>query len=78
MSLLTSRISLYPNPTAGNVTVSIEGADVRELQLLDLYGRVVLRLSLSAQRAVTLDLSALPQGVYILRAGATARRIIKK
>lgn len=71
-------LDLWPNPTSGMLTVSLEGSNVRELQLLDLYGRTLLRVPVNACRNVDIDLSDLPQGIYILCAGAYAHRVVKR
>lgn len=68
-------LTLYPNPTAGRLTL---GLTVSEVVVYDMLGHELLRRSDTS----TLDLSALPQGVYMLRLtlpGATAtRRVVKQ
>lgn len=68
-------LTLYPNPTAGRLTL---GLAVSEVVVYDMLGHELLRRS----DVNTLDLSALPQGVYMLRLtlpGATAtRRVVKQ
>lgn len=68
-------LTLYPNPTAGQLSL---GLAVSEVVVYDMLGHELLRRS----DVSTLDLSALPQGVYMLRLtlpGATAtRRVVKQ
>jgi hypothetical protein len=68
-------LTLYPNPTAGQLGL---GLAVSEVVVYDMLGHELLRRS----DVSTLDLSALPQGVYMLRLtlpGATAtRRVVKQ
>ena len=75
-SLLTpnSSLTIYPNPTAGTVTVSV----TRNLEatILDRSGRTVAGISLSAG-INKVDLSALPAGVYMLRAEGNVTKIVK-
>ena len=68
-------LTIYPNPTAGEVRFS---TTVTEIVVYDVLGHEVLRLS----NASSLDLSLLPQGIYMLRlmlpGSATTRRIVKQ
>ncbi len=67
------RVSVFPNPTAGWVVV--EGAGVRSAQVdvLDVVGRRVATEQPTAER-VTIDLSAVPAGVYVVRVRAGGAR----
>jgi polyhydroxybutyrate depolymerase len=59
-------LAVFPNPTAGNITVRV--ADLEQLAVLDLSGREVLRMQVAHSDLVQLDLSALAPGPYVLRA----------
>lgn len=61
-------VNVYPNPATDRVTV--EGCDTR-LSLFDIYGREV------ATGRGSLDIRALPQGVYLLRVGGAYVKVIK-
>ena len=69
-------LRLYPNPASGPVT--IDNCPAGDIQLLDLYGRTLLRQQHHGNGQVTLDLSALPTGLYLLRCGDTTARIVKQ
>ena len=72
---------LYPNPTSGEVTVGVDG----EVQAIIIYTPMGLPvggwrlLSIGADR-VTLDLSPLPAGTYILHIqtpmGVSTKRLV--
>ncbi|MFT6000046.1 MAG: hypothetical protein ACI81P_002506 [Neolewinella sp.] len=70
-------ISLFPNPTSSELTLRFEGASPAkgQVQLLDLYGRVVLQNPLVVGRQEsTFNLETLPAGVYfvnVLEGGVT-------
>ncbi|WP_420456874.1 endonuclease [Rubrivirga sp.] len=72
-------LAVFPNPTAGRVVV--EGAGLRgaEVEVLDVVGRRVAWARAAADR-YTVDLSAAPPGVYVVRVtvgGAVAvRRVV--
>ncbi len=66
-------LSLWPNPAHG--TVRLSSAAPGPVQLLDAVGRVV-RTSHVAPGTSNLDLSGLPPGLYTVRAGTQARRLV--
>ena len=71
-------VAVYPNPSAGRVTVEAEGARELRAEVVDLLGRRV-RLAAAAPGAgrLSLDLGDTPVGVYVVRVaadGATATR----
>lgn len=64
----TSAWNVFPNPAAGNTTVSWRAElSVAELQLFDLAGRVLRSVRPVGGQAVSLPLTGLPAGVYALR-----------
>ena len=73
--LETAALTLYPNPTAGQFSL---GLTVTEVVVYDMLGHEVMRRT----NVSTLDLSAFPQGVYMLRltlpAATTTRRVVKQ
>lgn len=58
-------ISIFPNPSAGKFTVRSHYADA-ELEIYNLFGEKIYSRELPASR-VELDLSLLPNGVYVLK-----------
>ena len=68
-------LQVWPNPTAGLLTVKLPVE--ADLQVYDMMGRQLMRRH-AAEGTLTLDLSSLPQGVYLLRAAGYVSRIVKK
>lgn len=73
-------IGIYPNPTAGKLTISLPealAASAPRVRISDLMGRVVKELSLPATGEV--DLSALPAGTYLVNVGGqqVRSRVVK-
>ena len=73
-------LSLWPQPARDRVSVSVRGVAGRDLALTvrDLQGRELLRRSVFSSAAIgthTMDVSALPRGLYLLVAddGRTTR-----
>ena len=75
------QFSLSPNPASGTVTVeTAEGAEM--VEIVDMAGCVVHSQATphSAPQPLTLDISALPSGVYLVRLstpqGSALRKLI--
>ncbi|RYU78302.1 T9SS type A sorting domain-containing protein [Hymenobacter persicinus] len=77
-------VSCYPNPTAGLMTLAVQGpARAIALELVDALGRPVLQQQVSHRGGATqhpLDLQSLTKGMYLLRltteGQTTSRRIV--
>jgi hypothetical protein len=62
-------MQVSPNPATDLLLISFaNGNGVKQVELLDLTGRVVLAEPVNGQAQVTVSLEALPAGVYLLRA----------
>jgi hypothetical protein len=72
-------LNLYPNPANDKVTLQIEGTFVLEnIVVVNQLGQVVMKEELSGGlKTKTLDVSNLPVGYYILRAGTSGGQIAK-
>ncbi len=74
-------VKVYPNPTNGMVHVCAELQPVIEMQVFDMYGRMLLQKNVS-EKDFSVDLSAYSAGTYILRLvtdkGVKASKIVKK
>jgi hypothetical protein len=75
-------LSLYPNPTAGNVHMSLQiAAEKVEIQVLDMTGRVVYiaNESVSLQKLEKdINLESVNRGVYTVLISANGNKISKK
>ena len=71
--------SLFPNPTSGKLTVALPQAITAEalrVRIMDLTGRVMLETKLPVTGE--LDLSALPNGTYMVTVGAGQQQVTRK
>ena len=59
-------ILVFPNPSNGKVFISTESQTVSELQVFDIFGRMILQKS-AGEREFSIDLSDYDAGTYILR-----------
>ena len=66
-------LSVYPNPANGRLTVS--GTDGAEAHLYTLSGRCVASLRVKPE-GTALDIASLPAGIYVLRLGHHAVRVV--
>ncbi len=83
---LNIQIGLYPNPTTGEITISIENSIQKEIDVLILnsIGQVVKVISANdfSNTKTTLDLSNFANGVYFVQVimdnGTAMKRLIKR
>ena len=76
---LDGKLIAYPNPTAGDLTVHLNGQQrFSALQLTDLTGRVLYRESGLDTNRRNIALSALPNGVYTLTVTTDAGVVHRK
>ena len=78
----TGKLFVYPNPVADELTVEIDTKGESEVEIISITGAVVIKLRVTG--AAVANLSALPNGVYIVQAKALTgdiigtRRIVKQ
>jgi PKD repeat protein len=87
---LESAITVYPNPTAGELKImnyvagqARNDAGIGNIEIYDVFGKRVasvetLRATSLQQPTTTLDISHLPSGVYFIRIQTTTGIVIKK
>jgi len=67
--------SIYPNPSKGVVTISGLKSDAQNYELFNLQGKLIMKgIALSGQ--VTLDLSGLDNGMYLIRSGSDTGKLV--
>ena len=74
-------VSIYPNPTASDVTLDLSGLNARTVELFSMSGQL-LRTVVPTDETMTLSLSEYAAGVYFVRIqtdnGITTQKIVKK
>ena len=70
---MEENLVVYPNPASDRIAIETAGLG-EQVVLYDLLGRVVSRARLSSGKA-SLDVAALPLGVYVVRVGGKSRLI---
>ena len=72
---LPSRVLLFPNPVTTQLTVT--GAEGMKINLLDLSGKLLQSVP-AWDRSTYINVSSLPQGVYLLQVGEQVVKFIKQ
>lgn len=62
----SEKLSIYPNPTTGNVNLKYENT-IYGAQVINLNGQIVKSVEFKASAPTVLDLSTLDEGLYFLR-----------
>jgi hypothetical protein len=72
-------LSIYPNPSKGTVTINFGDQPIQQLQVLNILGEEVYSQTLTPNnQQVTLDLSALKNGMYLVRMNSDEQTITRK
>lgn len=75
MELTENEFSIYPNPTNGLFTIDFNDDSVAsEVEISDLFGNVVLRISASSKTVV--DTKDLVAGTYFVKAGSKIKKVV--
>lgn len=71
-------ISIFPNPAKHTLLVNSSTNDLKNLEVLNLFGQTVLKLNNeNKQSHLSLDISSLATGTYILKTGEMKFRFVK-
>jgi len=73
-----SSFTIYPNPTSGTLNLKIPEVLNQEMQLLvfDLHGRLLIKKAV--EEGVSMDISSLKSGMYLLGISSSARTVYKQ
>jgi hypothetical protein len=74
-------VSIYPNPTASDVTLDLSGLNAKTVELFSMNGQL-LSTVVPTDETMTLSLSQYANGIYFVRIhsdkGITTQKIVKK
>gem|GEM_PF-2309742 len=74
------QLILFPNPTTGRITLTGFDTAIPEISLFTLTGQKVFDMGEAGERwsgySLTLDLSHLPGGIYLLQSGDEVKRVV--
>jgi hypothetical protein len=66
VTTVSGDVRIYPNPTAGILTVELRNSNSKSIEVIDITGRVVLA-NVTRDEFSTLNISALSNGVYYVK-----------
>jgi hypothetical protein len=58
--------SVFPNPTNDNITISFSEPKTVDVSVVDLLGKSLLASKIIRQKSITMNISSLPKGVYMV------------
>jgi hypothetical protein len=72
-------LSIYPNPTDSklNVDLPLKAGEQAKLTVLDMTGRILAQSTMKAARG-SIDVSRLPEGVYMLHAKMPGGKVLSQ
>ena len=73
-----SKISLYPNPTSGTVTVVSPNSPITRIQVTDIRGRKVNSLNGNNQNTISFSVETLQNAMYFIKIQTQKGSIIKR
>ena len=79
--LKSSPINVYPNPTNSQITIEGSKAEIAKLRIYDLHGqdvRSLIKIEESSDFRLTLDISNLRKGMYLIKTSTAITKIFKQ
>ena len=76
-ALSEANLSIYPNPTQEQITISRGLEEEQEVVIYDQLGRVVHTLNIQGL-STQIDISDLPSGLYLVRVGTQTQKLLKR
>ena len=76
-----SEVTIYPNPTNGQVTILGSKSELEEIKLFNAFGQIISANSFNVsynEASTIIDLSSLRQGMYYIKTTTTANKVFKK
>jgi len=63
---IKNKLSIYPNPSSGKVTIKIEGVSNNSLEIYDIMGRKIMN-KVNFKNEYRINLTRHPKGIYLLK-----------
>jgi hypothetical protein len=73
-----SSISVYPNPTTGQLTIKSEQLTMNNVDIYDVFGKILQSEIVNLQSEIVIDISHLSVGIYFVRISTETGEIMRK
>ena len=73
-----SGVNIYPNPTNGVVNISFVDNSIKKIEIVDLLGKKIYSHTISDNKNLTIDLSTLSKGIYMVNIQKDDSTVSKK
>jgi len=70
-------LSIYPNPTEGNINVIIDGETIENITIVNILGEVVYKVNPQSNKT-TIDVRNFANGTYFIKVDITDDSIVRK
>ena len=74
-------ISIYPNPTTGELRIKNYELRIKSVDVFDVYGKKLQSKIVNLKSEIVIDISHLPAGIYFVKisteAGIQTQKVIK-
>ena len=72
----TTAIKVYPNPSAGTISIERESEEPINITISDLNGKIVYTGTVTGSGVNNLDISTVQNGAYLLQAGSNKFKLV--
>ncbi|MCX6209593.1 MAG: T9SS type A sorting domain-containing protein, partial [Bacteroidetes bacterium] len=59
-------LCVFPNPASSNIRIT--GKQIQQVKIVDIWGKIILNNSYNNEAVMNINISKLPQGMYIVQA----------
>jgi choice-of-anchor B domain-containing protein len=71
------KFAIYPNPTTGNLNLSLKNAGLKEIEVIDYQGKTVYSEQ-SNNKRLTINIEQLPKGIYVIKISTSSEIFTQK
>ena len=75
--LNVENINIYPNPFIDEITINITGKNIKNISIFNVLGQKQSFIPLTKENKITIDLSHLKKGIYVLKIENSSKKFIK-
>jgi len=77
-NITTHEITVYPNPTTGELRIKLTSEQINKIEVFDIYGRHLSPLTSHLSPHTSINISDLPAGIYFVKIYTESEVVVKK